>query len=550
MIMYKKIYRNMCFLSLLTLVLSAVVSLTVFYTSFKNRVQAETEYQTHLVAEFLNKNKNFDEFNIKSESKISRLFYSDKNGTVIYETGTELPSRADNLKEDIKKSVLSGGNKFCKNVFPSGMVLCGYTLKLENGDFITTVSSSTPGKYTGVAIIGILGVVGLLIFILSAMIARTLTENIVKPIGNQTEETDSTYKEIRPLLQRIRRQEEEIMRQVEKTKTQKMRLQAVADNINEGVVILDREANVISLNNCALEIFKPEEGTGIKYKSYQFLCRNAQLEKAVSKAENGEKCDVSVEIFSKTYQIFCSPIFEDGAVSGVVLLLFDVSERAKSEQIRREFSANVSHELKTPLTTIHGYAQLVSSGIARPEDVGGFLNKIETESLRLVALIDDIIKLSKLDENAHVGEKTTFDLESVVCGVAEILKEKADKKDVKIAVKCDETQIFANRSQVTELVYNLCDNAIKYNKQGGDVTMTVKDSVLTVEDTGIGIEKQYLDRIFERFFRADISHSNKISGTGLGLSIVKHIAQTNGAKIDVKSTPGKGSIFTVEFCAI
>ncbi len=220
---------------------------------------------------------------------------------------------------------------------------------------------------------------------------------------------------------------------------------------------------------------------------------------------------------------------------------------AKADEMRREFTANVSHELKTPLTSIHGYAQIINSGIAKPDDVSSFVQRIEKESSRLITLVDDIIGLSKLDEGETV-ERSDNDMLAVAEDVAEQLRQKAASRGITINVSGTSSNVYINESQLTQLVYNLCDNAIKYNKDGGFVQVTVNSKVLTVSDTGIGIPGEHIERIFERFFRVDKSRSKKVDGTGLGLSIVKHIVLANDGTIDVQSTVGEGTTFTVEFC--
>ena len=230
-----------------------------------------------------------------------------------------------------------------------------------------------------------------------------------------------------------------------------------------------------------------------------------------------------------------------------MLLLFDVTERSEAERIRREFTANVSHELKTPLTTIHGYAQIIDKGIAKPEDVMGFASKIEKESSRLMVLVDDIIKLSHLDEGKSEDTLQSISLRKTAGEVVESLARKAEDMEVAITISGEDTEIYANLSQITEMIYNLTDNAIKYNVKGGKVNINIIDKGFEISDTGIGIPSEHLDRIFERFFRVDKSHSKMIGGTGLGLSIVKHIAKVNGGNITVQSTPGKGTTFKVLF---
>ena len=377
-----------------------------------------------------------------------------------------------------------------------------------------------------------------------------LTENIVKPIKKidpfDEESFESVYEEIQPFLKRIAKQNAEISRQIDKVKEQKARLQAIMDNINEGLIIIDTNCDVLTINNPALRILRAEVKY-VQFKGFRQLTDSESVLSAADKALRGEKNNIIYEAGNRTYQIFCSPVTENGIISGAVLLLFDVTERTESEKIRREFTANVSHELKTPLTTIHGYAQIIDSGIAKPDDIIGFVKKIEKESSRLMALVNDIIELSHLDENKGDTPKQNISLMPLVTEVTDTLAPKADERNVTISVTGEDTTIYANLPQITEMVYNLIDNAIKYNKPSGSVTVKISPKKLEISDTGIGIPEKYFERIFERFFRVDKSHSKTVNGTGLGLSIVKHIAKVNDAELKVKSTPGKGSTFTVIF---
>ena len=302
----------------------------------------------------------------------------------------------------------------------------------------------------------------------------------------------------------------------------------------------------MSVNECATDIFGKTESE-VKYRNVSLLTDIREITDCINKALRGEKSNTAVTVGDKTYQIFCSGMQRKQHTTGAVMLLFDVSDTAKAEVMRREFTANVSHELKTPLTSIHGYAQIINSGIAKPDDVGGFVAKIEKESSRLISLIDDIIRLSKLDEGGEERDRQNVDVRTVADDVAEQLSQKARARDISFEVSGSGCVVYMNPGQLAQLVYNLCDNAIKYNRDGGSVRVTVEDGVLTVADTGIGIPPEYTDRIFERFFRVDKSHSKKVDGTGLGLSIVKHIAHTNNIEITVDSVLGKGTEFSAKF---
>ncbi|MBQ8588157.1 MAG: PAS domain S-box protein, partial [Clostridia bacterium] len=358
-----------------------------------------------------------------------------------------------------------------------------YALRLENGSIlrISEYKDTMPSVFYTM-LISVLFIMALM-YIVTAVASTVLTENIVKPIRkiNLSNDLglDNIYEEIRPFLKRIARQNEEIDRQTGKVTEQKARLRAIMDNINEGLIILDRHSVILSINKPALGIFGTDEDT-VKHKSSKILTDREQIHSVIRKALSGEKSNVMFESKSRTYQIFYSPIYDEEDINGAVMLLFDVTERTESEKIRREFTANVSHELKTPLTTIHGYAQIITGGIAKSEDIDGFIKKIEKESSRLMVLVDDIIELSHLDEATTDAPKQPIALKALASEVTDSLQSKAQEKDVTMEIDGTECEIYANLSQISEMVYNLVDNAIKYNKDGGRVTVTVKDKTIIV----------------------------------------------------------------------
>lgn len=388
------------------------------------------------------------------------------------------------------------------------------------------------------------------VWMISSKIARAVTNQILEPFrraaGTGYTDTEDMYDEVKPLLSRLTNQDTEIKRQSDKAKSQKLQLKTVTSNMNEGLIILDQNGTILAINHCAQDILNIAE-RDIKYRSFLSLPDSKRFSDGLQKAAAGKNSDLRFSTNGKTYQMFFTPVFENNVVSGMVILLFDVSEKHRAEQIRREFSANVSHELKTPLTTIFGYSQIITNGIAKPEDIKGFAAKIEKESARLITLIDDIIALSALEENGASVEKEDVSLRTAAEEVLDSLDSRAKQQGITLSLAGDDTTVFANRRQIHELIFNLCDNAIKYNKPSGSVTVTIGHNAISVADTGIGIPPDSIDRLFERFYRVDKSHSKKVNGTGLGLSIVKHIVQSNDAEISVKSILGEGSTFTVVF---
>ena len=388
---------------------------------------------------------------------------------------------------------------------------------------------------------------GALLYLLAVHIADKMTASIVKPFKNMfSSKPSEIYAEILPLTQAIKYKNEEIKRQRENAQEREIQLQVVTDTMNEGFILLDKRGNVKLINDFALRLFG-KDLTAVKGVNFTNLIKDETFEGAIKKALDFQRSNAVFETNNSYYRIYCSPIMHDDNFGGVIILLFDVTGTYQSEKMRREFSANVSHELKTPLTSINGYAQIISNGLANNSDIPEFAGKIAKESNRLMMLIEDILRLSNLDEGAPAEPFTEFPAKEAVSEVLSSLEEKSAKRNVSIKCEGGDFTVKANKTQIIELIYNLCDNAIKYNKDGGSVLVTIAENTIAISDTGIGIPEEYQDRIFERFFRVDKSHSKKVDGTGLGLSIVKHIAKQNNIEIAVDSKIGKGSKFSVLF---
>ena len=370
-----------------------------------------------------------------------------------------------------------------------------------------------------------------------------LTKKIIKPLDEFNPEKDySVYDELTPFFRHIREQRIRLDEQFTEIMRDKALLNALSKSMSEGLIMVDRESRIQSVNQSALVILDIDESE--IGKNILEAIRRADILDHLNLALSGQNNELIFEISFKTYQIIFSPV-ENGAL----MLLLDITEKAESEKLRREFSANVSHELKTPLTVISGYAELVENGMVKSGDIIGIAAKIKNESSRLLALIEDIIKLSRLDESSSTRDFTEFDLAGIVREVAASLNQRAANAGVSLDLPGNLMLISANRDMMFEMFYNLLDNGIKYNKPGGKITVLLSRSTdhiqVSVADTGIGIEKKYLSRIFERFYRVDASRSKETGGTGLGLSIVKHIVAFHNGTISVESKPGIGTTIRI-----
>ncbi len=547
--MYKKIYRSMLLLFITTLLLSVIMMLTVFFSTLNSTIEEDLKNDTLTVSHILNNSPDpitaLKDVNSDTEDLRHTLIAPD--GTVIYDSDGKYenfkphgdrPEFTKALKGEIGQSKRNSESMSKKYYY------CA--VQLDNGLILRSAKTSSSAMAIFYASFVFIALMLVVIFIFASRIASKITAGIVNPITNPKGSSDKQYAELRPLTQTIEHQNKEIRRQIEKASYQEKQHKLITDNMNEGLIVIDQNGDVLSLNKFAAKIFNTNEFE-VKGNSFINLTDNELFKTTITKALALKRSDILIEMDEHDYRIFCSPVTKSGQLSAVVILMFDVTSTSRQEKLRREFSANVSHELKTPLTSINGYAQLISSGIAKADDVPDFASKIAKESNRLMMLIEDIIRLSKLDENSVPEEKSVFSIKEVINDVTNSLSEKAHKNSIEIFIEGADLVIESNKSQITELVYNIADNAIKYNKPGGYVKFTLADKSLSITDTGIGIPPEYTERIFERFFRVDKSHSKNVDGTGLGLSIVKHIAKSCNVDIKVKSVVGVGTTFLLIF---
>ena len=484
-----------------------------------------------------------------------RITWINTQGNVIYDTRTDaesLENHADRteikqaLKDGYGESIRYSSTLLEKTIYCAQRLTDGSVLRIS-------VSRAT----IGVLMLGILQpilIVLIAALVLSGMLAKRLSKRIVEPLNSLDLEhplDNDSYEELSPLLNRINRQHNQITAQMQELKKRTDQFTQITASMNEGLVLLDNRGCILSINPAAIEIFGAEPSC--VGRDFLSVDRSHGISVAIQAALKDGHSEIHASRKGLIYQFDISRIAADGETAGVVILAFDITEKETAEQNRREFTANVSHELKTPLQGIIGSAELIENGMVKPEDMSRFVGHIRLEAQRLVTLIGDIIRLSQLDEGGDMPRENV-DLLSVASAVADDLLPSADGQGISIAVEGSPANVYGVKRLLYEIVYNLCDNAIKYNRQGGSVKIsTVSEggfSSVTVSDTGIGIAPEYQNRIFERFFRVDKSHSKSSGGTGLGLSIVKHAVQYHHGKIELTSAPGKGTSITVSFPAI
>ncbi len=427
------------------------------------------------------------------------------------------------------------------------------TRKIFNSIVITSVITNVVTLIL-MNVIDISSTVNVGIFFISVLIATVfalrLSRKITRPlIEVNPDDPKINYSEINPLIKKIRTQKGKISRQKHEVMNGREQLSLITENMNEGIVIADLRNNILSCNSGALKLLGVKNvGVG---QSIYLLNDSETFRHCIQNAMGGRNSSCILKIPDGEREVIASPSNTTDTVNGIVVFIFDVTEKQQLETMRREFTSNVSHELKTPLTTIYGISDMLANGIVKPEDVGHFGKNIRSEAERLIILINDIVSLSKLDENSIPRDDVETDLYELAEKILERLRHSASEKDISLSLSGEHVSITGNRTVLDEIIYNLCDNAIKYNKVSGRVEVKVSHIptkiLVTVSDTGMGIPSEHINRIFERFYRVDKSHSRQIKGTGLGLSIVKHGVIYHNGTIRVESKVGKGSVFIVEF---
>lgn len=551
--MTKKIFHSILLVAGAVLLASLFVITGALYEYFGIIQKKQLKDELGLAA--VSVEQQGDDFLKRLSTDHYRITWINTQGNVIYDTRTDaesLENHADRteikqaLKDGYGESIRYSSTLLEKTIYCAQRLTDGSVLRIS-------VSRAT----IGVLMLGILQpilIVLIAALVLSGMLAKRLSKRIVEPLNSLDLEhplDNDSYEELSPLLNRINRQHNQITAQMRELKKRTDQFAQITASMNEGLVLLDNRGCILSINPAAIEIFGAEPScVGQDFLSVD---RSHDMSVAIQAALKDGHSEIHASRKGLIYQFDISRIAADGETAGVVILAFDITEKETAEQNRREFTANVSHELKTPLQGIIGSAELIENGMVKPEDMSRFVGHIRLEAQRLVTLIGDIIRLSQLDEGGDMPRENV-DLLSVASAVADDLLPSADGQGISIAVEGSPANVYGVKRLLYEIVYNLCDNAIKYNRQGGSVKIsTVSEggfSSVTVSDTGIGIAPEYQNRIFERFFRVDKSHSKSSGGTGLGLSIVKHAVQYHHGKIELTSAPGKGTSITVSFPAI
>lgn len=547
--MTNKIFRSVFFTSVLTLAAGLVLAFGVLFGAFEDRIEKELKSEAGYIA-YSVENGDTDFFS-KFSGSDKRVTLIAANGDVIADTqaaASDMGNHAD--REEVKDALKYGSGTKVRYSETLTEKTIYYAQRLSDGN-VLRVSTT---QYTIVTII--LGLMQPMIIVLviamalSFFLSSKVSKKLIQPINSidlNNPENSDTYEELSPLLHKIINQRRTIDGQIEKAKQVQEEFKLITENMSEGFFVIDKNAKLLSYNSAALKLLDASASED----NVLTLNRTSGFIDAVSNALRGRHAENTMLHADRTYNLIANPVFDKESVIGAVIVIIDVTETAKREAMRREFTANVSHELKTPLTSISGFAELMKSGGIPEETVVDFSNSIYTEAQRLISLVSDIIKISELDEKDNRLDRESVNLYELAAEVINRLKPAAEKKNIGFTLKGENAETFGVRSIIDEMIYNLCDNAIKYNKNGGSVTVTVNNdgdkAKISVKDTGIGIPKTQQDRIFERFYRVDKSRSKAEGGTGLGLSIVKHGAMYHNADISVESEIEKGTAMTIAF---
>lgn len=558
--MRRKINRFMSLLALAACLVTFAATLTVSYQTALNRMETETFRQASLVAAGLEEiqgmpaEKKQEYLEAVGRSDRSRVTIIEPDGTVSFDSNYDPAQMENHLERPEVQEALNGGEGASTRTSATLGQQTYYTAILLSDGEILRLSNTTDIVTSDLQrAIPPLLLILVAVCLLSVWLARRLTRRLVAPINALRLDqpvSGNIYEELSPLLSKISTQNAQIEQQMALLRRRQVEFDAITGGMAEGLIVCDDALQILSVNHAAVRLLGAAERDWAG-ESLVVLSRDPALNEKARAAAKGEKASYGMENAEGAHlMIYFNPVDVEGRTRGCVLLLVDISERYAAERSRREFTGNVSHELKTPLTSISGYAEMISTGLARPDDVRGMAEKIHAEAGRLITLVDDIMKLSRLDESAPAELPfEPVELMAVARENVERLKPSADGRRVEVTLEGSPITVRGVRQMLGEAVYNLCENAIKYGREGGHVRVWVgaspEGAQVRVADNGVGIEPEDLAHIFERFYRADKSHSKKVGGTGLGLAIVKHVAEIHGGSIRVESKPGAGSVFTL-----
>lgn len=551
--MTKRIFRSIFFTSLAVVVtVSALVLFMLYRINEKDAVE-KLKTEAAYIAGFISQEESVPAF-FEKYYTADRITYMAKDGTVLYDNTTDASSMENHAgRQEVATALKNGAGESYRYSDTLYQKTFYYAIKTDGDNVLRVAKTRSSALGLLWAMLPVLSAIVLAIALLSFITARYMSRQITAPINALNLDSpfeNDIYDELSSLLLRIDHQNKEIKSKMREITEKQREFNAVTENMQEGLILLSHKGSILSINASAAAIFDTDIKGNIG-RHILSVNRSVSMQNVFKETIKGGNSQALLTIKNRHYQLLGNQVVTKDGSLGAVIVTFDVTEKQNAEHSRREFTANVSHELKTPLTSILGFAEIMKDGMTKPEDMRGFVGRIYSEAGRLLALIDDILELSQLDEQAKLPQKERIDLFALAEDVLNRLKPMAEKVGVNTSIKGEHIAVTGYRKILDEIAYNLCDNAIKYNVEGGsvDVTIDQKDGkpVVTVRDTGIGIPAGHQSHIFERFYRVDKSRSKEIGGTGLGLAIVKHGAMLHDIIIDMKSKENTGTTFVLTF---
>lgn len=548
--MTKKIFKSIMLVSGIVFILGLAFVMGILYRYFGNEIKDELKKEAAYLSVAVESQG--QEYLEKIKFKDSRVTYIAEDGTVLFDSQADA-STMDNhshREEVVEASRQGTGESYRLSNTLSDMTIY-YAVRLSDNTILRVSNTQYSVLSLLYQLIQPMIIILVLMLLLSGIFASGIAKKIIQPVNNldlEHPEDNQAYEEVAPLLSKIYKQNRQIKEQLDNARQQQAEFTIIAENMQEGLLVIDKYTMILSGNSSVWKIFQTKEKTG---ESIYALDRSEDFRKVVENVLEGRHGDTVLKTKAGYIRLIANPVIRNEETVGAVLLFVNVTEQMERENLRREFSANVSHELKTPLTSISGFAEIIQDGFVKEEDIKVFAGRIYKEAQRLIQLVEDVIKISQLDEGEIPLEWQSEDLYSISRDVLGNLKDVAQKQQVQLYIEGERTILRTVRTILEEVLYNLCDNAIKYNVPGGIVQILLSEDAdnvkLTVKDTGIGIPREDQDRVFERFYRVDKSHSKEIGGTGLGLSIVKHGVMFLGGTIDIFSEEGKGTEISMIF---
>lgn len=546
--MTKKLFKYMFLVAFVSLLATVILVMGVLYNYFSGEISKNLLNEAEYIAGAVETGGNAYLETIKNVNT-NRITLIGKDGNVLFDSNADAESMENHSDRKEFIDALNTGTGEDERYSDTLSEKTIYQAVLMDDGNVLRLSATHHTLW--MIVFGMLQPIIIVVavaLVLSLILAMRLSKRLLKPVNDMdlnNPDIDEEYVEFGPLLNKIKHQNVMINMQMKELRKKQDEFRIITENMGEGIIIIDNKTELLSYNSAALDLLDaemPEEGGG----SAIYLNRSEAFRKAIEEALSGKHSLQNMELKNRCLQIIANPVWADDEIHGAVLIIMDVTEKEQRERLRREFTSNVSHELKTPLTSIYGMSEILMNGMVKYEDVSDFAASIHDETGRLIALINDIIKLSQLDEASPGMETEVVDLFDTAKSVSERLEPVAEKKNVGFELYGEQTPIEGVPSIIEEIIYNLCENAVKYNKDGGYVKIYVTNTghmhgSIEVEDSGIGIPPEHLDRVFERFYRVDKSHSKTIGGTGLGLSIVKHGVAYHNGRIEIKSKVGEGT---------